>query len=232
MLATQNPLDRIFELDSGRMRTGLVIGICGALIVHVAAASEAARIAAGMGNWALDLRTDVHAYLAKFYEVDLVGAAAATTTAAGGTRPGARSTQTGSRRIGRDTEGRASSSARTGRQDPHPGAGSQRACRPHRRGLRHRQRRRLRGRSHRQQRHLDGRGAKSQRCTRGRSGRYRHQGGPDRAPSGPDLIASRIGCGRSRLGLSLSRRSGRRPDRLSARAHHGHRSDWTAGSRT
>jgi len=54
------------------MRTGLVIGICGALIVHVAAASEAARIAAGMGNWALDLRTDVHAYLAKFYEVDLV----------------------------------------------------------------------------------------------------------------------------------------------------------------
>jgi len=54
------------------MRTGLVIGICGALIVHVAAASEAARIAAGMGSWALDLRTDVHAYLAKFYEVDLV----------------------------------------------------------------------------------------------------------------------------------------------------------------
>jgi periplasmic protein TonB len=72
LLAAQNPLDRVFELGSGRMRTGFVIGLCGALIVHVAAASEAARIAAGMGNWALDLRTDVHAYLAKIYEVDLV----------------------------------------------------------------------------------------------------------------------------------------------------------------
>lgn len=54
------------------MRTGFIIGLCGALIVHVAAASEAARIAAGMGTWAFDLRTDVHAYLAKLYEVDLV----------------------------------------------------------------------------------------------------------------------------------------------------------------
>jgi periplasmic protein TonB len=72
LLAAQNPLDRVFELESGRMRTGFIIGICGALIVHVAAATEAARIAAGMGTWALDLRTDVHAYLAKLYEVDLV----------------------------------------------------------------------------------------------------------------------------------------------------------------
>jgi protein TonB len=72
LLAAQNPLDRVFELESGRMRTGFIIGVCGALIVHAAAASEAARIAAGMGTWALDLRTDVHAYLAKIYEVDLV----------------------------------------------------------------------------------------------------------------------------------------------------------------
>jgi protein TonB len=72
LLAAQNPLDRVLELESGRMRTGFVIGLCGALLVHVAAASEAARVAAGMGNWALDLRTSVHAYLAKIYEVDLV----------------------------------------------------------------------------------------------------------------------------------------------------------------
>jgi protein TonB len=62
----------VLDLESGKMRTGFIIGLCGALLVHVAAASEAARIAAGMGNWALDLRTSVHAYLAKIYEVDLV----------------------------------------------------------------------------------------------------------------------------------------------------------------
>jgi protein TonB len=72
LLLAENPLERVLELESGRMRTGFIIGLCGALIVHVAAASEAARIAAGMGTWALDLRTDVHAYLAKLYEVDLV----------------------------------------------------------------------------------------------------------------------------------------------------------------
>jgi protein TonB len=72
LLAAQNPLDRVLELETGKMRTGFIIGLCGALIVHVAAATEAARIAAGMGTWALDLRTDVHAYLAKIYEIDLV----------------------------------------------------------------------------------------------------------------------------------------------------------------
>ena len=69
--------------------------------------------------------------------------------------------------------------------------------------LRHRQRRHLRGRRHRQQRDVERRGAQSQRRHRRRSGRYRHQGGPDRASVGARSISARIGCGRSAIGTAL-----------------------------
>jgi len=69
-----NPFARVFELDSRTVRKGLAIGIVGALLVHAAGASEAARLANGVGGWAFDLRSSVHEYFSRLYEVEMVNA--------------------------------------------------------------------------------------------------------------------------------------------------------------
>ena len=73
-ISLENPLAQVFELESRSMRTGLLIGLAGALLVHVAGASEAARLANGLGNWALDTRTAIHSYFSRLYEIELTTA--------------------------------------------------------------------------------------------------------------------------------------------------------------
>ncbi|HKQ68743.1 MAG TPA: energy transducer TonB [Polyangiaceae bacterium] len=70
--SASDPLNRVLDLGSTKMTRGIIIGIIGALLVHVAGASEAVRLADGLGRWAHDLRLDVHAYLFRFYEVEMV----------------------------------------------------------------------------------------------------------------------------------------------------------------
>jgi len=72
--AAQDPLARVLELESPHFRRGLTIGILGALLVHVAGATEAARLANGLGGWARETRADISAYFARLYDVELVNA--------------------------------------------------------------------------------------------------------------------------------------------------------------
>ena len=73
LLATQeDPLSRIYDLDSRSMGRGIIIGLLGALCVHAAGATEASHLADSMGGWALDTRSRVHGYLAHLYDVELV----------------------------------------------------------------------------------------------------------------------------------------------------------------
>ena len=55
-------------------RRGLTIGILGALLIHVAGATEAARLANGLGGWARDTRSNIHQYFERLYEVEMVNA--------------------------------------------------------------------------------------------------------------------------------------------------------------
>jgi len=61
-------------MDRRTVRKGLAIGIVGALLVHAAGASEAARLANGVGGWALDLRSSIHEYFSRVYDVEMVNA--------------------------------------------------------------------------------------------------------------------------------------------------------------
>jgi protein TonB len=72
VLAHDDPLARVFELDSRKVGRGLLFGLCGALLVHAAGAGEAARLANGMGNWALDVRASVQSYLSRIYDIEYV----------------------------------------------------------------------------------------------------------------------------------------------------------------
>ncbi len=68
----ENPLERVLELDAPHLRRGLILGMVGALLVHAAGATEAARLANGLGSWARDTRESIHGYLARLYDVELV----------------------------------------------------------------------------------------------------------------------------------------------------------------
>jgi len=68
----EDPLERVLELDSRSMKWGAIIGMCGALALHIAGATEAARLANGLGRWAHDARSQVTAYLSRFYEIEMV----------------------------------------------------------------------------------------------------------------------------------------------------------------
>ena len=72
--SVNDPLARVLELDSKHFRRGITIGVLGALIVHVAGATEAARIANGLGGWARDTRASIHQYFERLYEVEMVNA--------------------------------------------------------------------------------------------------------------------------------------------------------------
>lgn len=67
-----DPLERVFELDSRSMKWGIIIGMCGAIALHIAGATEAARLANGLGRWALDARAQVSAVLSKFYDIEMI----------------------------------------------------------------------------------------------------------------------------------------------------------------
>jgi protein TonB len=67
-------LARVLELESPHFRRGVTIGILGALIVHVAGATEAARLANGLGGWARETRSSISAYFQRLYEVEMVNA--------------------------------------------------------------------------------------------------------------------------------------------------------------
>jgi protein TonB len=68
----ENPLERVLELDSRNMKWGVIIGMCGALLLHAAGAWEGARLANGLGRWAHDTRAQVSAYLSRFYDIEMV----------------------------------------------------------------------------------------------------------------------------------------------------------------
>jgi protein TonB len=70
--ALTNPLERVLALDSRSMKWGAIIGMCGAIALHVAGATEAARLANGLGRWALDARSQVSAYLSHFYDIEMI----------------------------------------------------------------------------------------------------------------------------------------------------------------
>ena len=71
--SNEDPLARVLELDaSPHLRRGLILGILGALIVHAAGATEAARLANGLGAWASETRATVHGYLSRLYDVEMV----------------------------------------------------------------------------------------------------------------------------------------------------------------
>jgi protein TonB len=72
--AAQDPLARVLELDAPHFRRGLTIGILGALLVHVAGAAEATRLANGLGGWARDTRYSLESYFSRLYEVEMVNA--------------------------------------------------------------------------------------------------------------------------------------------------------------
>jgi protein TonB len=72
LAASEDPLARVFDLDSGKYGRGLIIGLCGALLVHIAGASEASRLGNGVGGWALDVRANVQSYLSRIYDVEYV----------------------------------------------------------------------------------------------------------------------------------------------------------------
>jgi protein TonB len=74
LAAQEDPLSRVLALESSSFRRGLTIGIIGALVVHVAGASEAMRLANGLGGWARDTRSDIHEYFARLYDVEMVNA--------------------------------------------------------------------------------------------------------------------------------------------------------------
>ena len=74
LAAHENPLARVLELESSRFRRGITIGIIGALVVHVAGATEAMRLANGLGGWARDTRSEIHEYFARLYDVEMVNA--------------------------------------------------------------------------------------------------------------------------------------------------------------
>ncbi|HMJ51149.1 MAG TPA: energy transducer TonB [Polyangiaceae bacterium] len=70
--AFEDPLERVLELDSRSMKWGAIIGMCGALALHIVGATEAARLANGLGRWALDARSQVSAYLSHFYDIEMI----------------------------------------------------------------------------------------------------------------------------------------------------------------
>lgn len=67
-----DPLARVLELDSRKYHRGIILGVCGALLVHAAGAGEAARLANDMGGWAYEARSRVRAYLGHIYDIELV----------------------------------------------------------------------------------------------------------------------------------------------------------------
>jgi len=70
--AFQDPLERVLELDSKSMKWGVIIGMCGALVFHAAAAVEASRLANGLGRWAIDARAEIGEYLSRFYDIEML----------------------------------------------------------------------------------------------------------------------------------------------------------------
>src|SRR5687767_78800 len=70
--ALPNPLEQVLELDSRSMKWGVIIGMCGALVFHVAAGVEAARLANGLGRWAIDTRTEISEYLSRIYDIEML----------------------------------------------------------------------------------------------------------------------------------------------------------------
>jgi protein TonB len=74
LIANDDPLSRVLELEAPHFRRGLTIGILGALLIHVAGATEAARLANGLGGWARDTRSSIHQYFERLYDVEMVNA--------------------------------------------------------------------------------------------------------------------------------------------------------------
>src|SRR5689334_25047702 len=68
----QDPLERVLELDSRSMKWGIILGMVGAIGLHVVGAPEAARLANGIGRWAFDARAQVSAVLSKFYDIEMI----------------------------------------------------------------------------------------------------------------------------------------------------------------
>jgi protein TonB len=71
-VAYEDPLGRIAEIGSRSSRTGIVIGLLSALIIHGAGAQQAYLLSSGVGEWASALRSAIHEHLWANYEVEIV----------------------------------------------------------------------------------------------------------------------------------------------------------------
>jgi protein TonB len=68
----EDPLGRIVEIGSKSTRTGIVVGLLSAMIIHAAGAREAYLLTTGIGDWASALRSAIHEHLWANYEVEMI----------------------------------------------------------------------------------------------------------------------------------------------------------------
>jgi protein TonB len=71
LVSDEDPLGRILEVGSKSGRTGLLIGLLSALIIHGAGARQAYLLTTGVGEWASALRAAIHDHLWTTYEVEV-----------------------------------------------------------------------------------------------------------------------------------------------------------------
>jgi protein TonB len=67
----EDPFGRIVEVGSNSARTGILVGLLSALIIHGAGAREAYLLTTGVGEWAASLRAAIHDHLWATYEVEI-----------------------------------------------------------------------------------------------------------------------------------------------------------------
>jgi periplasmic protein TonB len=71
-VSDDDPLGRIIDVGSRSARTGILIGLLCALIIHGAGAREAYLLTTGLGEWASSLRLAIHEHLWTNYEVEVL----------------------------------------------------------------------------------------------------------------------------------------------------------------
>jgi protein TonB len=68
--STTDPLDRVLELGSRAVRTGLIGGLIAALLVHGAGAAKAISSPMEIQSWVRETRRSIHEYLWRTYDVE------------------------------------------------------------------------------------------------------------------------------------------------------------------
>jgi protein TonB len=71
LVSDEDPLGRIIEVGSKSARTGILIGLLSAMVIHGAGARQAYLLTTGVGDWASALRAAIHDHLWTTYEVEI-----------------------------------------------------------------------------------------------------------------------------------------------------------------